>query len=285
VDWTAKDVQKGTTKAYDINFFPYLDLQTQPSPNISSDSVTWDPATQTIRQQGTNPAAPVLYVRAMGYPLDSYAAGPYSPLRASLASSSFASGLNNTVSMSPSDAAVAFCHRFRLEPTASVSGSYAVGYNMVPPVPTRIRGTVALDQFGASHVGMPVTVKLYTPGSDTLLETSKGYLGANGAFEVNSDIAGSVDVRVKLPQGLTTKIANVNLLAGQATQLSAFTMRNGDVDGDDIVSILDYLILSDKYETTNASFFWDGRPDLDGDGEVGILDYLILSERFDQEGE
>jgi hypothetical protein len=62
-------------------------------------------------------------------------------------------------------------------------------------------------------------------------------------------------------------------------------MRNGDVDGDDIVSILDYLILSDKYETTNASFFWDGRPDLDGDGEVGILDYLILSARFDQEGE
>lgn len=72
-----------------------------------------------------------------------------------------------------------------------------------------------------------------------------------------------------------------------------FNLLNGDIDFDNEVTILDYLILSGYYERSNTDADWnvvgsDGfRPsdaDLDGDGTVSILDYLIVSGNYEIAG-
>jgi hypothetical protein len=65
---------------------------------------------------------------------------------------------------------------------------------------------------------------------------------------------------------------------------------NGDIDKDNEVSILDYLMLSGDFEKDSSMPGWslpDGasRSDLDGDNVVSILDYLILSSNFEKSGE
>ncbi|MBS1705096.1 MAG: dockerin type I repeat-containing protein [Armatimonadetes bacterium] len=68
----------------------------------------------------------------------------------------------------------------------------------------------------------------------------------------------------------------------------------GDIDGDDIVSIFDYLILSNYFDTSSSDQNWlskdqDGfcphDADIDGDGAITIFDYLILSDEFDKVGD
>jgi hypothetical protein len=60
---------------------------------------------------------------------------------------------------------------------------------------------------------------------------------------------------------------------------------NGDVDGDDSVSILDYLELSAAFDSQVGDPGYLPRIDLDDDGFVSILDYLILSANYDLIGE
>jgi hypothetical protein len=48
----------------------------------------------------------------------------------------------------------------------------------------------------------------------------------------------------------------------------------GDINGDGMVNILDYTLLSNAFGTTNPA------SDLNSDGTVNILDYTILSNNF-----
>jgi hypothetical protein len=60
--------------------------------------------------------------------------------------------------------------------------------------------------------------------------------------------------------------------------------KGGDADRDNIVSILDYLILSSQFELELGNPGFTGAADFDGDNIVSILDYLILSANFELEG-
>lgn len=71
-----------------------------------------------------------------------------------------------------------------------------------------------------------------------------------------------------------------------------FNLVNGDVDGDDVISIFDYIVISENFDKQAVDGGWTtgtlgSRPidaDLDGDDVVSIFDYIILSEHFDLEG-
>ncbi|MBS1706878.1 MAG: PD40 domain-containing protein [Armatimonadetes bacterium] len=73
-----------------------------------------------------------------------------------------------------------------------------------------------------------------------------------------------------------------------------FSLINGDVDGDNSVTIFDYLVLSDYFDRNSGQIGWNHvgangfapkDADLDGDEAITIFDYLILSDNFDLNGD
>jgi len=76
----------------------------------------------------------------------------------------------------------------------------------------------------------------------------------------------------------------VNLSTFDSATVSA-SLVNGDVDGDNSVSIFDYIDLSGSFDKATGDAGFDAEADLDGDGAVTIFDYIILSNNFDVSGE
>lgn len=74
-----------------------------------------------------------------------------------------------------------------------------------------------------------------------------------------------------LPQG----VRGCGLLHGQ----------NGDVDGDNQVTVFDYDRLSAAFDARPGDAQWDPAADLDGDGQVTVFDYDLLSASFDAVGD
>jgi hypothetical protein len=162
-----------------------------------------------------------------------------------------------------------------------------------------IGGTVDLDQLIPDEHGTRVDIELRTPGTQSVVASFTDVaLGVGGAFSVlvPSAVNGPVDVAIKSKSRWMRRVL-ANVAVG-TTSLTA-TLSNGDVDGDNQVSILDYIFLSANYESTRATVgdtAWfapsagngDTAPfqsDLDGDDEVSILDYLILSSNFETQGD
>ncbi len=112
----------------------------------------------------------------------------------------------------------------------------------------------------------------------------------NGYYEIYVPANGTWTVRVKSEHFLTKQA--VVAVTGSATQ--NFTLTNADIDGDNSVTIFDYIELSNNFDKTDADLdFFDiggaGVPksfsDLDRDGAVTIFDYIILSNNFDVSGD
>lgn len=60
---------------------------------------------------------------------------------------------------------------------------------------------------------------------------------------------------------------------------------NGDIDGDNAVTVFDYDLLSAAFDTAPGESGYLDSADLDGDGSVTVFDYDILSRNFDQVGD
>jgi hypothetical protein len=89
-------------------------------------------------------------------------------------------------------------------------------------------------------------------------------------------------VRAKVGHWLSQE-RNFTTAGGNAVNVN-FSLKNGDVDEDDEVSILDYIILSVVYDKSLGDPGYVANADLDGDNVVSILDYLILSGNYELAG-
>ena len=120
--------------------------------------------------------------------------------------------------------------------------------------------------------GSPVKRYLLTPDSAGVLALPK-----DGTI-----FPGWYDVRVKSAHWLSTRLRGVFLPSmGRA----GVRLRNGDVDGDNEVSLLDFAALVGAFGTSRGSIGWDPNADLDGDGEVTLSDFGILVSNFGLSGE
>jgi len=104
---------------------------------------------------------------------------------------------------------------------------------------------------------------------------------------------GTYDIFVRGQVWLRKKLGTFDLSAA-STVLPTVTLVNGDIDGDNDVSILDYIRLSTNYEMDSNSPTWRTQDidaqkpaysDLDGDALISILDYIILSSSYGISGE
>jgi len=138
-----------------------------------------------------------------------------------------------------------------------------------------------LGDWTAAVAGVPVTVRLSPVEGGEIVERSAA-LDAQGRFEVDSPLSGPVRVRVKAPTWLAESRSVVVGPTGAA--FGEATLRNGDVDGDDVVTVFDFDRLSRAFDAATGDPAWDAAADLDGDGAVTVFDFDILSRNFDGVG-
>lgn len=134
-------------------------------------------------------------------------------------------------------------------------------------VPAGITGTVTIGGFQANT---QLQVQWYNTYSGTVQSTQTLTTNSSGnlVLSVNNlvtDIAAKIgDYATLSPTPLTT-----------TPTLPPIT---GDINGDRVVNILDYTLLSNTFGTNNSA------SDLNKDGTVNILDYTLLSNNFGRTG-
>ncbi len=147
-----------------------------------------------------------------------------------------------------------------------------------------VNGNVALGDFVGTVSSETVTVQVYQAGTSTVVASTTASLDGSGNFTWNPELVdGIYDVAVKGAHWLRRRINGVALAAtGSVSQ--NFSLVNGDVDGDNSVTIFDYIDLSNDFDKA-ANEAANPGSDLDGDGTVTIFDYIVLSNTFDQVGD
>jgi hypothetical protein len=96
---------------------------------------------------------------------------------------------------------------------------------------------------------------------------------ASGSFTLEGLMPGTYDIRVKNSHTLANR-QSVNLAPG-ANVMPFGTLREGDANDDNCVTIADFDILA-------SAFFpgYDPRADFNQDGYVNILDFAMLRENL-----
>ncbi len=146
--------------------------------------------------------------------------------------------------------------------------------------PKFISGRVNLQDF-PNPINEPVTIQILRGNS--VVQTLVTPLTNTGNYTVFTFITGTFDVRVKGQHWLADRRVGVDL-SGNVSNLN-FDLVNGDVDGDNSVTIFDYIDLSQSFDLGLGDAGYNDRADLDGDNLVTIFDYIILSNSFDLTGD
>ncbi len=156
----------------------------------------------------------------------------------------------------------------------------------------RIKGKLVFGDLVDPLVG-PRVVELEVNGG----AASNIVVAPDGSFEVLDPVqasGGVYDLRFKADHWLAKAVAAVDTTSGLVTDLGDVVLINGDIDGDNSVTIFDYIELSNNFDKTSEAPDWNtvggaGVPvrfsDLDRDDSVTIFDYIILSNNFDLSGD
>lgn len=150
----------------------------------------------------------------------------------------------------------------------------------VTVVASKVAGHVNLGDWSVSTLYTPVTVEIRTPGSTVAADTQTILLDQSGNFQIATTLpAGLYDITVKAGHWLRAKLANQTLTAAGISGLT-FSLLNGDVNGDNVVSLADFAQIRAAFGATNTT----GPEDLNGDGNVSLADFTILRANFGQVG-
>jgi hypothetical protein len=281
-NWT---VRNNKTDQYQIDFFPYIDLQTDPAP--FSDSVSYNAAKSMFTYSSSVSNRPTLNVKAMGQPVVSYESAYYFTLRGKLSNTTKDVQLASTVP-SPfieDDLATAFHHILQIPGLQSKSGSYAVGINVEPGTLITASGEAQLTNFLGDTTKVPVTLEVLEQGTDTIVESISTYVDGVDLYSTTLMSRGTYDIGIRASHWLRSRIQGVTIAEGIPLALDQVSLVNGDVNGDNSIDLLDYFRLSDAYNTEKLGPGFDPNADLNGDDSVDLLDYFVLSDNYNLVGE
>jgi len=134
-----------------------------------------------------------------------------------------------------------------------------------------ITGNVELRDFGGDVTQIPITVEVRPIGTVVLSLDS----GGNYAF---ATYPGTYDLAFKASHWLRTVVSNVSVSGSVVTVNVSLT--NGDIDGDNEVTLFDFGALVAAFGSTPIDSNWNPNADLDGDEEVTLFDFGILVRNF-----
>ena len=141
----------------------------------------------------------------------------------------------------------------------------AVQVNFVPNCNT---GTVALQ--GRTDPSGVIIVNSTGEQAPTDVD---GYFAIIAEGRLNFNFPGYLSVQANLPEGMA-----INQPEAEATKLGLITLLAGDMNGDNVVDILDLANLAQRYQST------DPMADLNADGIVDILDLALVAGNYQRQG-
>ncbi|MBL8048574.1 MAG: hypothetical protein JNJ45_07830 [Chthonomonas sp.] len=169
-----------------------------------------------------------------------------------------------------------------------IRGTAVRAYVAIPATP--ISGVVELQDH-ANDVGKTVAWEL--KNGATVVDSGTTTLGTGGSYNIGTIKTGNLDLRMKARTWIGATLIGLNV-DGTAISSANLSLKNGDVNGDNIVDIADYSYLAGAFDLDASAPNWltaDGngiRPvdsDLNGDTNVDIADYTILAMNFDAVGD
>ncbi|MCS6829753.1 MAG: Ig-like domain repeat protein, partial [bacterium] len=155
------------------------------------------------------------------------------------------------------------------------------GILTVAPNVHTVSGRVELQDYIADPTDTPVTIEIRNPGDTTPLETHIVLLDGN-AYSFGTTRAGTFDVAAKASHWLRQVRGSISITGNVTVN---FSLVNGDVDGDNEVSLLDLGELVAAFGSVPGDAQWNPNADLDGDEEVSLLDFGILVRNFGMSGD
>ena len=129
-----------------------------------------------------------------------------------------------------------------------------------------------------------VVVSFYIPGTSMLSYTENATINSLGEFTVSSVDPGNYDVLVKVNGALARIILAYDVGPGD-NDLNVPNLKLGDMNGDNIVNIIDLSTLNLSYGLTSAQPLFNTLADLNCDGNVNILDISIFNVSFGMAGD
>lgn len=177
----------------------------------------------------------------------------------------------------PSNSAVTYLDEIR------VGDSWAVVTPASQAPSITLTGTVTLNDFDPAAVAGQRVELILTKDGGSALPPAEVILGAGGSYSLPVAEAGTYSVRAKGSHWLGQRKTGVSVSSSGGT--ADFSLINGDVDGDNSITVFDYDRLSAAFDATPSDPSWDVEADLDGDGTVTVFDYDILSTNFDLVGD
>lgn len=167
------------------------------------------------------------------------------------------------------------------EVRSSVNGNYTIAADGTLGYRT-VRGTIALGDYSASVAGMNVPVDIRPIGENTPVETHIVALSPAGEYQFDTALWGRFDLSAKGSHWLRQTVKDVSLEKDAQVD---FALTNGDVDGDNEVTLLDFSALIAAFGSLPDDAHWNPDADLDGDEEVSLLDFAILVSNFGAAGD
>ncbi|MDX2139318.1 MAG: CAP domain-containing protein [Chloroflexota bacterium] len=162
------------------------------------------------------------------------------------------------------------------------------GVSLCPLTPTptpstaTLNGTVAIQGRSAGMPAMSVSLTVQLYSGATLHSTHTPPTNTSGVFSLTGLPIGTYTVRIKHAQYLA--VAQQVTLAGGTNTISFGTLRAGDVNNDNQVTMLDFSAMAASFNIGSGQQSYDARADFNGDGGISLVDFSLLSANFNQTG-
>jgi len=147
-----------------------------------------------------------------------------------------------------------------------------------------ISGKVELGDFGGDVRTVPVVVELRHAGSTTPIRTVTLTLDSSGNYTLPDVSDGTYDVAFKASHWLRRVARSVRVSGADVSGVNV-SLVNGDIDGDNEVTLFDFGALVAAFGSVPGDSNWNPEADLDGDAEVTLFDFGVLVKNFGETGE
>lgn len=139
-----------------------------------------------------------------------------------------------------------------------------------------ISGQVWLQDYSGDPSSQPVTVELCQNGD--VVRTDELSLDEQSRYTLTDVEPGTYQLAFKASHWLR-QVVEVEVVSSDVQGVDVWLV-NGDVDGDNEVSLFDFGALVAAFGSMPDDGAWNANADLDGDEEVSLFDFGILVRNF-----